>query len=208
MASIPNPKDSTFTPPPDGPQAAACYRVIDLGTQDTTYKGATKRQRQVLITWELFCDEKMEDGRPFSIGKKYTWSMGEKANLRKDLEMWRGKAFAEADFDEKTGFQIESILDKPCLLTIVHEEKSEKTYANVKAISRLPKGMTVGAPTNSAVFVWLTPDQFDKGQFDKLSDNLKAMIEKSPEYKAVTTGKPVEHAAQTSNLDPDDEIPF
>jgi hypothetical protein len=208
MATVPRPTESNFTPAPDGPQAAACYRVIDLGTQDGTYMGKPKRAHKVLITWELFCDEKLEDGRPFSINKNYTWSMHEKAALRKDLEMWRGKAFTEGDFDEKSGFQIESIIHKPCLLTIVHEEKNEKVYANVKAISRLPKQMAVGAPTQPSVFVWLTADQFDAKEFDKLSDGLKDTIRKSPEYQAVTTGKPVAHTQLNAGQDPDDEIPF
>lgn len=207
MPTLIKPNESNFQPPPDGPQPAACYRIIDLGTQDGQYQGKPNRKRQLLITWELFCEERMTDGRPFSIGKKYTWSMSEKAALRKDLEMWRGAAFKDSDFGAN-GFQLQSILGKPCLLTIMHEHKNDNTYANVKGVSRLPKAMTVGGPENATVFVWLSPDEFDPKAFDRLSDGLKDTIRKSPEYKAITTGQPVEHTQLHAGVDPDDEIPF
>ena len=208
MPALVKPNESTFLPPPDGPQPAACYRIVDLGTQDGSYLGKPNRKRTLLITWELFCEERMTDGRPFSIGKKYTWSMSEKATLRKDLESWRGKAFADDDFHPETGFRLESILGKPCLLNIMHENKNDTTYANVKGISRLPKQMTVGGPTNALCFVWLTPDEFNQDAFNSLSDKLKETIIKSPEYRAILTGEPVEHTALHQGVDPDDEIPF
>ena len=62
-------------------------------------------------------DELMEDGKPFIVQQRYTWSMSEKAKLRADLESWRGKAFEERDFGT---FNIKNVLGKPCVLTIVH----------------------------------------------------------------------------------------
>lgn len=207
MPALIKPNESTFTPPPDGPQPAACYRIVDLGTQDGSYLGKPNRKRTLLITWELFCEEKMQDGRPFSIGKKYTWSMHEKSTLRKDLESWRGLAFQEKDF-ASGGFRLESVLGKPCLLNIMHEHKNDSTYANVKGISRLPKQMTVGGPSNPLTFVWLSPDEFDQAQFNSLSDKLKEIIVKSPEYKAIMSGEPVEHEELHQGVDPNDDLPF
>lgn len=207
MPVIPKPNETNFLPPPDGPQAAACYRLIDLGTQDGSYQGKPNRKRSLLITWELFSEERMTDGRPFSIGKKYTWSMGEKASLRKDLEMWRGKSFTDADFGPN-GFEIKRILGTPCLLTIMHEHKNDTVYANVKGISRLPKGMTVGGPENRITYLWLSPDEYDPAVFEALSDGLKDTIRKSPEYQAIISGKSVAHQQLDPGHDPDDEIPF
>lgn len=210
MASLPK-STTNFLPPPDGPQPAACFRVIDLGTQDTTYKGEAKRQHQILIGWEIFSEERMTDGRPFTIGRKYTLSTSEKANLRKDLESWRGKKFADAELGPGGTFQIESIIGKSCLLNIVHEERDGSVYANVKGISRLPKGMAVGAPENATAFVWLTPEDFDATAFDKLSDNLKEIIQKSPEYRAIISGEPLPNGNGTTHArEPEfnDDIPF
>lgn len=100
---LPQPSDAEFELAPAGTHIAVCYRVIDLGTQETTFKGEVKHQHKILISWEI-PDEKMKDGRPFTIGKRYTWSMSEKANLRNDLESWRGK-FTAADFGPN-GFKI------------------------------------------------------------------------------------------------------
>ena len=212
MPVLIKPNESKFTPAPNGPHPAACFRIIDLGTQDGSYQGKKNRKRKILISWELFAEEKMSDGRPFIVGKTYTWSMSEKAGLRKDLESWRGKSFADADFDPKTGFKLQSILGKPCLLNIRHDAAADGTvYANVDSISRLPKQMTVGAPENAIMFVWLSAEEFNHDAFNMLSDRLKETIMRSPEYRAVVTGEDVETVQSTATHPADDfedSIPF
>ena len=63
---------------PVGVHPARCYRVIDLGTQTTEWQGQTKKAHKVMLTWELLGDERMADGRPFSISKRFTASTHEK----------------------------------------------------------------------------------------------------------------------------------
>jgi hypothetical protein len=212
MPVLIKPNESKFTPAPNGPHPAACFRIVDLGTQDGSYQGKKNRKRKILISWELFSEERMNDGRPFIVGKTYTWSMSEKAGLRKDLESWRGKSFADGDFHPETGFKLQSILGKACLLNIRHDTGTDGTvYANIDSISRLPKQMTVGAPENAIMFVWLSHDEFNHDAFAMLSDRLKETIMRSPEYRAVVTGEDVKDEA-TAGLDaghdPSDEIPF
>src|ERR1700761_8167252 len=117
---VPAPNESNFAPVPAGTHLGICYRVIDLGTQETNFSGEVKHQHKVMLSWEI-PEEKMDDGRPFAISQSYTWSMHEKAKLRKDLEAWRGAAFAAKDFGEG-GFDIRNLLDKPCTLSIVHKQ--------------------------------------------------------------------------------------
>lgn len=184
---LPAPNDAQFEMPPSGTHMAVCYRVIDLGTQDSSFNGQAKRQHKILLSWEL-PDEKMADGRPFTISQRYTWSMSEKAALRKDLEGWRGVPFRDADFGAG-GFDIKNILNKACLLTIVQEEKSGKTYANIKSIGRLMKGQEPPKNvTNETAYLWINNDRWDSSIFHKLSDNLKATIMASPEYKEMMNG--------------------
>lgn len=182
---VPKPSETNFENPPAGTFLAICYRVIDLGTQDTTYKGQAKKQHKILISWEL-PDEKMADGRPFTISSRYTWSMSEKAALRKDLESWRGKPFVDADFGEG-GFDIAKIIGAPCILTIVHSD-GEKTYANVKGVAALMKGMTAPALINEKAFLGLDEENWNAEVFHKLSDNLQSTIKSSPEYQALVNG--------------------
>lgn len=184
---LPKPTEAQFENPPAGTFMAICYRVIDLGTQDTTYQGQPKKQHKILVSWEL-PDEKMKDGRPFTISSRYTWSMSEKAALRKDLEAWRGAPFGEKDFGEG-GFDIQKIIGKPCLLTIVHTIKGEKTYANIKGIAGLMKGMVPPERIeNESVFLALNEEDFSADIFHKLSDNLQSTIRSSPEFAALMNG--------------------
>jgi hypothetical protein len=154
----------------------------------------------------------MSDGRPFIVSKTYTWSMSDKAGLRKDLESWRGKEFNDADFDAKTGFQINAILGKPCLLNIKHETKADgNVRAHIDSISRLPKGMSVGKAENPLTYVWLSLEEFDFNQFNTLGEYHKETITKSPEYGAIVRGEKIDDTATAaSHVDDDfnDVVPF
>ena len=201
---IPAPNERDFEIPPAGTHKAICYRVIDLGTQDTTFQGQAKKQHKVMLSWEL-PDEKMSDGRPFTITQRYTWSMSEKATLRKHLEAWRGVKFTDEDFGPN-GFNIKKIVGLGCLLTIVHNDRDGKIYANIASISKVMKGMEVPPLTNEAAYLWLDRTIWQDGVFQKLSDNLKGTIMKSPEYHALANG--TEIPASKPHGDMDDEIPF
>lgn len=220
MPAIPKPNQSNFLPTPNGPNPAVCIKVIDLGTQDGDYQGKKNRKRKLSIGFELFSDERMTDGRRFIVSKTYTWSMSDKAGLRKDLESWRGKEFGDADFEPKTAFQINSILVKPCLLNIKHETKADgNVRAHIDSISRLPKTMTfdqagkpiIYKPENPITYVWLSLDEFDFTVFNTLGDYHKEVIMKSPEYGAVVRGEKIDDTApQAAHVEDDfnDTVPF
>lgn len=195
-----------FKAVPGGSFPAICYRVIDLGTQESSYKGKTKEQRKVMISFEIKdSDCVMDDGRPMTIHQRYTWSMFEKALLRKHLEGWRGKAFADADFDEETGFQIKDVIGKPCLIAVVQETKDGRTYSNIGGIAKLPKGMSAGQLANPTVFLSLELNEFDPAVYDGLPDRIKETIADSPEYQLAANGGG--HGTRAKHV-VDDEIPF
>lgn len=139
--------------PPSGLLQAVCVFVEDVGLQKTEYKGEVKIQHKVIVIWEI--DDKeatMEDGRRFMISKRYTLSLSDKANLRKDLETWRGKKFTE---DELQGFDVEKLIGANCLLNVMHEESAGKTYANIKGVMPLKSGMAKIQPVNTEVPKWV-----------------------------------------------------
>lgn len=203
---LPKPSDNgDFTPPPAGTHLAICYRFIDLGTQAGEYQGKPTSLRKVMLSWEL-PNELMDDNRPFTISKRYTWSMHEKANLRHDLESWRGRSFEESDFGEG-GFNVKKLLGAPCMLNVTHSDKNGKTYANIASVGKLMKGLTVPELQNTQVFFSL--EDFNKDLFEALSDGLRELIAKSPEYAEVTSqshGDPRDQGGQGGDLD--DDIPF
>jgi hypothetical protein len=204
VAYLPEPTGGNFVPAPVGMHRAVCFRLIDLGTQQREYQGQTSHARQVLLSWEL-SDELMDDSKPFVVSKFYTWSMSEKANLRKDLEAWRGKAFEQADFGPNGRFKVMNLIGAPCMLNVIHEKKANgDTKVKIASITPLPKSMEKPAPQNQTLFFSL--DDYNQNQLDGLSEKIRAIITKSPEYaSSLARGRPPV-PAHNSNLD--DDIPF
>lgn len=127
---------TSFKPAPAGLHQAVCVDVVDMGILEVSYAGKTKRQHKVRVVWQI--DQDMEDGKPFIVQKRYTLSLHEKANLRKDLESWRGRPFTDAELE---GFDLEKLLGANCQLNIQHVQKAGETYANVISIVPLGRGM-------------------------------------------------------------------
>lgn len=127
--------DNEFPTAPAGTFAAVCVDVVDLGMIEVDWGGKKKRQHKIRIAWQI--EENQENGKPFLVSKRYTLSLHEKAALRKDLESWRGRAFTESELE---GFDVEVLLGIGNYLCIVHTKKDGKTWANISAIMRLPKG--------------------------------------------------------------------
>jgi len=184
---------------PAGSFAARCYQIIDLGHQTFEWKGEAKVAPKVRITWEL--NEMMQDGRPFSISREYTASIGDKANLRKDLEAWRGRPFTATELQN---FSLENVLGAPCLLGVVHKPSKDnsKVYANVGSIMALPKGMACPELVNPAV-------KFDIGEFDQnIFNSLSSYVQKK-----ILMSKELEEGGipQAKEVEPeidDETVPF
>jgi hypothetical protein len=196
-----------FTPAPAGIHRAVCVAYIDLGTQEGPKymcPGQTEFKQQVVIMWET-PDETIEiegEKRPFVIAKFYTKSIGEKSNLCKDLESWRGRAFTP---DERAGFDLDKVLGAPCQINIVHEIKDKKTRAKLSAVLPLGKGM---AKPISSTKPWRY-DITENGQDfpEELSEGFKKIILKSQEF--LNPAKPSTGQDTTDyGVQYDDEIPF
>jgi hypothetical protein len=198
------PKVSDFTPVPPGTYLGICYRILDLGTQPENFQGQEKMMHKILLNWEI-PEEKTADGKAMMVGKKYTFSSGKNAHLRADLESWRAKAFSDEEIEK---FDIQVLIGQPAMLTIVEStSKQGRTFSNVDTVSKIPKGIDVPKVTeNPKQILILTPNEFNQQVYDGLSDNLKGMISRSPEFQELKGGKP----RANSQVDPelDDEIPF
>jgi hypothetical protein len=136
-----------FEPMEMGLQQAVCSHVIDLNIQTSEMYGD---KHQVAICFEL--SQKMKDGRPFMISKIYTLSIGKKANLRKDLETWRGKPYGEEDLK---GIDVEKLIGVNCYLNIMPHEKDGKVYGKISGINRLPKEFQQIKPIGQTAPEWL-----------------------------------------------------
>ena len=194
-----------FKQAPAGSHVGRAVRIIDLGTQHDEYQGEPTVRNQVLVQWELPNETVEIDGqdKPLLVGKFYTNSLGEKANLRRHLESWRAKPFTQEELER---FDLMKILGAPAILSVVHNEKGK---AKVVGVSAMPKGMTCPPAFNQPSAFWI--DEWDDNAFTALSDGIKAIIMKSDEYKAAFTPPSEQRAvgktAGKQQID-DEEIPF
>ena len=123
-----------FIPAPEGLWPAVCIDVVDIGMKETPWGQSHK----VEVRW-VISETMVNTGKPFMLVKRYTLSLHEKANLRRELETWRGKKFTD---DELEGFDLEKLLGINCQLQIIHNQKGDgEVYANVQAIVPAARGM-------------------------------------------------------------------
>lgn len=197
---------------PSGNHVGICNAVVDLGVQPGSGQYPDPKH-QVYIRFELPSEQitYQKDGKeitgPMSIGRTFTASMSQKANLRQFIESWFGRAFpsddAAADFD------LQKLLGKRCLLNVTHTEKSGKTYANLKTATPLPKGMQSTEPQhNASLFFDLQSP--DPDVYHALPEWLRKKIDgRIVEQKHDSDpGYAMADDVAGGGLDPSDDIPF
>lgn len=198
-----------FTPVPAGTHLAVCDQVIDLGKQKiVSQMYGESIKHQVYIRWQI-PEERVEweqDGEkkegPAVVGKTYTLSLGEKANLRKDLQAWRGKPFTP---DELRGFDIAKLIGVAATITVTHTEKDGRTYANIASVGGIPKGMPKPALEGDPVLY----DSDNMGSISKLSKRMQERIQgQIVDNKQSDQSDPDGWRSATSDGLDDDEIPF
>lgn len=216
---------ASFEPAPAGAHPARLSRLIDLGSQPTSFDGKERLQPKVLLQWELLIPERTDDGKCFSVSKRYTPSLHERSALRKDAESWRGRPFTP---DEAAGFDLRRMLGAVALLNVTLVERQGRTYANVASLMPMPRGMQHPPGTETPLAFDLSAPDWDV--FEKLGPRIQEQIRNSPEYQAIPAirdaAAPVpprtpprqprsqaekyaaQAAADTATADFDDDIPF
>lgn len=194
-----------FSPAPQGTHLAICNMVVDLGKQRGEYQGVANVKHKVFIRWELpherltWTDkEGNEREGPRVVSKTYTVSLHENSALRADLVGWRGRNFSP---EEEAAFDIANLLDKPCMVTIVHKESNGKTFANVQSVSGVPKGMDKPSECEVPSLLY---DNDNPSSWDRLPEWLQKKIDEQvkdgPDLKSGHAG------AWDDDLD--DDCPF
>ena len=204
-----------FTPVPQGMHLARCYRVVDLGTQETSYQGKVKNLAKVMLQFEVHGEDESgkpivtDKGEPMSISKNFTLSLGEMATLRKDLQTWRGREFTP---EELRGFELKNVLGAWAMISVIKAMGTNgKEYTNIAAILSVPPAIKkAGLPTPHNELKIFSIDEADTTLFDSFSKSLKEKIEKSPEWQA-RGGVSAQASARPSAgsfEDMDSDIPF
>lgn len=136
------------------------------------------------------------------IGRTFTASMSTKANLRKFVEGWRGKAFQNDD--EAENYELNKLGGQAALITVQHAERGAKTYANIASAGPLPKGMKKPASMYNELLIYSLekPDSKVLAQLPKwLREKIAKRLQPEP------AGEPIDSGVTTGDGD-DDSIPF
>ena len=128
-------KGGDFEIPEEGQYLAVVADVVDLGPVATNF-GVKER---VQITWLL--DAFDSEGNQFRIAEFFNKSLHEKASLRKRIKSITG-------VDPTGTFDMETMLGTNSLIVIEHNEGDKRTYANVVAVLKAPKGRRLEVPAD------------------------------------------------------------
>lgn len=188
--TAPTPTSRIETDPcPTGSHPARCVWLIDLGTHREQFKDdEPKDVRKIAIGFEFPTETSIfreEDGpQPYLLTKRFTRSMHEKASLRKFLSTWRGEVITDA---EASTFDISKLVGAQALVSVSHDNrKPERTYANIDAAMRMPKGYTCPPQVNPTRIVDLNNlgEPETHAAITTLPKWLKEAIETSYEFLA------------------------
>ncbi len=190
-----------------GSYIARCISVWDIGSQfDDRYN---KWKPQAIIRWEV-PEEQDDEGKPLTISAFYSLYLSERANLYKALVAWRGRRFTD---DELARFDVATVLDAPCMLTVEHTPNGKQKVA---AVAKLPKG-TKCPPAVHALEVYEIGKDPHNEQYQKLPEWVRAQINKSrqfaepPEDGEDNSRPPAPEPAKDAGgygVDDSDDLPF
>lgn len=175
-------KNSGEKMPPieEGTYQAVCTGIIDLGLQKS--EKYEKTYQKIMIMWsfptETITTKDEEIARVIS--KEYTNSLGEKSNLTKDLQAWRGKNFTQ---EELEGFNLTNVLNIPCLMQIIHDERNGNTYPKISSIMALPKDMQKVDKQLENIIFDMDEDK-TWNDWDKIPNWIKEKIKRAENYES------------------------
>lgn len=195
---------------PAGNYVATLYSIVQIGTVSDSYMGEEKMLPKVLLTWEIPKLMREFDGqkKPLVIGKKYTISWGEKANLRKIVTGMLGEIP-----EEDEGFDLKSLLGRSCMLQVINGvgKESGRKYAAIGAVAQLPEEVSTPAQNNASIYLDYN-EGWDEGVYASLPQWIKDDMAESEEMKKrngfsdkKSTSGDIEYPMD--DLNPDD-VPF
>lgn len=169
----------------EGSYPARVYQVLHLGTYPD-FTGTLKNKVRIgfELPTEMMVFDKEKGEQPRVISQEYTLSFHEKATLTKVIKACDPKALSTDDDGFLEVYDVEKLVGKACLVTVIHKEGKDKNiYANVGGVTVMPKGMTCADAINPPQI--LNFDNFNEELFNKLPDFIKNKIISSEEYKTL-----------------------
>lgn len=190
--------------PKEPPVPAGTYRgtlvyAIEIGEQLCKGKKGDFYQNQIIYTFELVGKTKEIDGqqKPIDLSRTFGFTRGANSAFRKFVQDWTGKKMTDDEWDD---FDPGSLLSKPAMLSVVHNDTGE--YANISAAMQPFDGDVYPAPV--LPLIYFDMDKWDDGIIAKLPEWAQERIKKSTQYQK-------HHAPETTvEVQPlaEQEVPF
>ena len=188
-------KNIVYALAPEGTHVARVYKFMNLGTRQQQYQGVDKAYPDTLVTFSLELPNEMNEfevedkdtgekkqvSKPFVVSREFTLSMGKKSNLRPFVEGVIGTSLTDAEAGE---FDVEELVGMVCQVTIVHakgKKDPDKTYANIKSVAPLMKGIEAPEAINKSVVQDVSVMSLE--EIEELPNFLKDKMRVSDEYK-------------------------
>jgi hypothetical protein len=171
---------------PVGTHISRLIGIIQIGKVTENIPGKAPMEIQkIRLTFE-FPDElhsfkEGEDTKPLIHSQEFTLSMHAKSKLRPIVEGIIGTSLTD---EEAYGFNIESLLNKTCLVSIKHGKTAKGSdYAKIATTSPLMKGQVAKQAFNELKV--LTYENFDEKYFETLPSFIREKMKGSEEYKKI-----------------------
>ena len=168
---------------PEGTYVGRCIRVVDMGTQPSSYNGETRDRRLVSLTWEILDENTHKsDGDVFMLSRRFTLSLHEKSALYNLISTWVGRLVDGADFP------LTKLAGMYGLVVVTHTASGEKTFANISSVVPLPKGTPKPGPVHDTLVYSVS--ESDDDVLAQLPEKMQEAIRTSPEYRTRSSGPP------------------
>lgn len=162
-----------------GVYPAVCVGVVDLGEQETQYKGKTRYADKVKLIFELPTETVEVDGeeKPRQLSRDFTLSSSPRSALRQFVSQWMGKGFSDDEFAE---FELNGLLGRAGLLNVVHSEDGQ--YANIGGATAIPRGMQ--PPKSATPYITFDTEDWTEEAFAALPEYIQERLKKSTQYRS------------------------
>lgn len=134
--------DGQFEPHPEGTFLARCVDVIDLGEKVEQFEMNPKKLVPKIALVFVTGEFREFNGKPelHTLTKEFTASFGDRANLRKFAESWRGKSYKDSELTN--GVDFGKMAGAYAQISVEHKvSRQGRTFANIASISPVMKGV-------------------------------------------------------------------
>jgi hypothetical protein len=216
-----------FAIPPEDNHEAALAAIVDLGTHGREFdqkdrdgkltgKKEYREYRQLFLVWELTdCPDPDHGGRNFTLGKEFSLSLGVNSALRAVVEVWKGRKLG----DQEKVDDIHLMIGARFMIQVAHQKNKDgtRTYANIKAVTPVPKKMAVSPPKLPPFLFnikegrpfeppgWLPLYSYGEKLTEKMDDSKEL---KSHRQNAAMTRQADEAFPHGANEGKEEEIPY